>query len=198
VAWAPNYASEAELAAYLRIGDSDDDVELALANTSASRAIDRATNRQFGVVAAVEERLYTARYDSRRRRWVIEVDDFMTTTGLVVETADGTVDLVDAKPANAAALGRPWTLLVVDPEAAVLPTCAEDAVTATALWGWTAVPDTIKNAQLLQASRFFTRRNAPFGVAGSPESGSEMRLLAKVDPDVAVMIGTYRRWWAAK
>jgi hypothetical protein len=70
-------------------------------------------------------------------------------------------------------------------------------VQVTATWGWTAVPATIKKATLLQASRFYKRRDAPFGVAGSPDMGSEMRLLAKVDPDVEVMLGDYRRKWGA-
>ena len=39
-----------------------------------------------------------------------------------------------------------------------------------------------------EASRWFARRNSPYGIAGSPEMGSELRLLAKLDPDVAVML----------
>ena len=68
----------------------------------------------------------------------------------------------------------------------------------TARWGWAAVPSTIKQATLLQASRLLARRDAPFGIAGSPDVGSEIRLLARVDPDVAVAVAPYRRWWGAK
>jgi hypothetical protein len=60
-----------------------------------------------------------------------------------------------------------------------------------------AIPDAVKAACLIQASRFFTRRYAPFGVAGSPDSGSEIRLLAKVDADVAVILGPFITWWGA-
>lgn len=59
------------------------------------------------------------------------------------------------------------------------------------------IPSAVKQACLIQASRFFTRRYAPFGVAGSPDSGSEIRLLAKVDVDVAVILGPYITWWGA-
>jgi len=45
-----------------------------------------------------------------------------------------------------------------------------------------------KVATVLQANRLLKRRHAPFGVAGSPELGSELRLLARVDPDVAVSL----------
>lgn len=59
------------------------------------------------------------------------------------------------------------------------------------------IPSAVKQACLIQASRFVTRRYAPFGVAGSPDSGSEIRLLAKVDVDVAVILGPYISWWGA-
>lgn len=196
--WAPDYATAAELRDYLHIGDLDDDTQLALAIDAASRAVDRACNRQFGSVTPVQARKYTAEWDRRRCRWVISVDDLMDATGLTVTVEAGAVTPTVLQPVNAPQTGRPWTRLVVDPDSAVKPTGREeDEVTVTALWGWTVVPDTIKQATLLQASRIFTRRNAPFGVAGSPEMGSELRLLAKVDPDVEVAVRPYVRWWAA-
>lgn len=195
--WAPDYVTTQDLADYARIGDAVDNAQLALAITAASRAIDRHTNRQFGLVSAPEQRFYTGTYDRRRGRWVIDIDDLMTVTGLVVTAKAGTVDVFAKQPVNAAAEARPWIRLVVAPESAAAPNGDEDEVSVTARWGWTVVPDTIEQATLLQASRLFTRRDAPFGVAGSPDVGSEMRLLAKVDPDVAVVLGPYIRWWAA-
>lgn len=192
MAWAPPYATEDELASYLRIDDTVDSVELGLANEGASRAIDQATNRQFGKVDAPEERTYTVRYDYERGAWVADVDDFQSTTGLVVEVDGTAVATFGKEPRNAAQKGRPWTRLVFTSDSEVAPTC-DSEVAATAPWGWTSVPTTIHNAQLLQASRFFTRRVAPFGVAGSPDVGSELRLLAKVDPDVEVQLRAYRR-----
>lgn len=196
MAWRPDYATAAELASYLRIGDDVDDVELALAVTDASRAIDRATNRQFGLVDAPEARKYTAHWDRILGAYVLEIDDLMTQAGLTIVTQAG-LELTEytLEPVNAAADGEPWTSLVFD--AAPYPACVRNGNTVTASWGWTEVPDPIKQACLLQGARFFTRRNAPFGVAGSPELGSEVRLQAKVDPDVAVSIGPYTRWWAA-
>ena len=77
------------------------------------------------------------------------------------------------------------------------PSCARDAVQVTASFGWAAVPETIKAATIRQTARFFYRREAPFGVAGSPSMGSEIRLLAQADPDVVVMVRPYRRMWGA-
>jgi hypothetical protein len=198
MAWAPDYASTAELREYAtRSTETVDDVQIALAVTAASRAVDRATNRQFGLVAA-EERLYTPWYDRRRRRWVVTIDDLMSVVGLVVEVGGVATTDFTLEPRNAAALGRPWTRLVFDLGGAVTPTGAEYEAAITAPWGWTTVPDPVKLGTLLQGSRFFSRKDSPYGVAGSPELGSELRLLAKVDPDVAVILAPYRRgWWAA-
>lgn len=195
--WAPDYVTSTELKAYLRIGDAVDDAEVALVVTAASRAVDRTTNRQFGLVAAPEARKYTAYWDKALCRYIVDVDDLMTVVGLTITTEAGTVDAYDLTPANAAVESLPWTRLVVKPEASVKPPLTEDAVTVTAKYGWTTVPTAVKQATLMQAARFFKRRDAPFGVAGSPEAGSELRLLAKVDPDVAVVLGPYQRWWAA-
>jgi hypothetical protein len=125
----------------------------------------------------------------------------MTTTGLAIAAdlddddehehtvADGYV----LRPRNAGATARPWTELLIRPSAAAGLSSADGAVEVTAAWGWSAVPAAVAEACLLQASRLVQRRDAPFGVAGSPETGSEVRLLARVDPDVAVTLGPYRR-----
>lgn len=206
MAWAPDYASTGELAALVRIGDTLDDAHLALAIAAASRAIDHTTNRQFGQLAAVEDRYYTARWDRQACRWVVSIDDLMVSAGLVVKVDgldDGTYpDVIAAGsvrlgPVNAAAKGRPWTELVIWSDASVQPTGLEAGVQVTARWGWSSVPTAIKQACLMQASRLLARRDAPFGIAGSPEVGSEMRLLARLDPDVSVAVAPYRRWWGA-
>lgn len=195
MAWAPDYITTAELAAYARIGDSDDDVFLADAIAAASRAIDRHCGRQFGQVAAVEERWYTAQWDRRLSRWVIPVDDLMTSVGLVVAVDGGDV-MAECRlePRNAAAKGRPWEWISV----AAGPVADVDGMSVTALWGWSAVPGTVKTAAKLQANRFLARRDSPFGVAGSPDTGSELRLLAKVDADLKPMLAGYVRQWTAR
>lgn len=203
MAWAPDYVTSAELKTFLRISDADDDAWVASVVTAASRAVDRSMNRQFGVVASAEARRYTAGWDRRRRRWLVPVDDLMSTTGLAVTTVDedgtlvATITAYDLEPRNAAAKGRPWETLVVRSTSASVPTGAVHEMAITGLWGWSAVPEPVKTATRLQASRFFARRDSPYGVAGSPEQGSELRLLARLDPDVAVSLSDYRRWWAA-
>lgn len=193
MAWAPDYVETADLAAYLRIDDSVDDAQLALAISAASRAVDQDTNRQFGQTASVEERTYVARYDYERCYWVADVDDYMVTGAPEVEVDGTVVTTFVREPVNADKKGRPWTRVTFTSDSEARPSSAPHEVLVSTRWGWSAVPTTVKQASLLQASRFFTRRNAPFGVAGSPDQGSEVRLLARVDPDVAVSLRAYRR-----
>ncbi|WP_410669136.1 head-tail connector protein [Amycolatopsis sp. cmx-4-68] len=202
--WAPDYATLAELKHFVRVSDTDDDAEIQLALTAASRAVDRATNRQFGKSAAPEDRFYTAVWDRKLGRWVIRIDDLMDVAGLTVhyDTDDSGdyADMIDEyqlRPVNAAADGKPWTEIVVRPSSTVTPGGTENGVEVHGTFGWSAVPVTIKQATLLQASRLLSRRDSPFGVAGSPEAGNEIRLLPKLDPDVALTVRPYYRWWGA-
>jgi hypothetical protein len=204
MAWAPDYVTLPEAREYVtRHSSTVDDTFLALDVTAASRAVDRTTNRQFGVVDEVEERFYTPYWDRRRSRWVVDFDDLQTTTGFDPQLQDvdgvdiGAIDDYVLEPRNAAAKGRPWERMVIRPSSTYVPTGLVDQAAFTASWGWTEVPDPVKEATLMQASRFTARRNSPYGIAGSPDEGSEMRLLARLDPDVAVVVGPYRRWWAA-
>jgi uncharacterized phiE125 gp8 family phage protein len=203
MAWAPDYVTAEEMRNFLRISDSDDDVEIAFAITAASRAVDQDTGRQFGVVGSAEERFYTARWDRDRCRWVVDIDDLMSTSSFDAQVQDtdgvdvGQINDYFLEPRNAAQQSRPWTTLVVKPDSAYKPTGLANEVAITALWGWSAVPAAVKQATLLQASRLFSRRTSPYGIAGSPDLGSELRLLARVDPDVSVALRPYRRWWSA-
>lgn len=196
MSWAPDYITVQEFKDFLDItgGDIVDDIELAVAITAASRTIDDYCNRQFGSVAVAEERLYTAWPDFQRGVWCVDVDDFMSTTNLVVEV-DGTATADFTKePVNAASKSMPWTRLTVNPTtASVSPTGADFEVSVTAIWGWSAVPTAVKQATMFQTNRFQKRRVSPFGVTGSPEQAGELRLLSRVDPDVAVSLRGYVR-----
>lgn len=207
--WAPDYATTAELKAYVRVSDAVDDSEIGFALAAASRSIDQFTNRQFGVVAAAEARVYTACWDRHRSRYIVDIDDVMSTTGMAVAADDDDNGVFDDVtwtlnaedgfylfPPNAPDVARPWTRIIFRLDADAPPT-DENAVQVTALFGWTSVPTAIKQATLLQANRILKRRDAAFGVAGSPEIGSELRLLDRLDPDVAVSIRPYQRWWGS-
>jgi hypothetical protein len=196
--WRPDYLTVAEAAAYLRIpvGDTLDNAELQVWVTTASRAIDQFCNRQFGQLAAPAARTYrrTPVLDPTLGLWCFDIDDVQDATGALVNgvayAASGAVLLPDNAPAE----NRPWTRLGVT----AMPTPASPGVPAanvlTMRWGWSAQPAQVGAAGRLQVARWNFRRDAPSGIGGSPDSGSEMRLLSRLDPDVATsLVGLRRR-----
>jgi len=188
------YASLATFKNYVRTESDDEDELLGLALAAASRAIDRHTNRTFATtLGAVEDRYYSS------LNGVIKIDDLMTASGLAIAwdsagdyTYATSVDAADyfLAPIGALVVGKPYTAIHV-------PGLPNGTVKVTGLWGWQQVPLTIQEACLIQASRYWARRNSPYGIAGSPDMGSEMRLLNKLDPDVQHMLASYINWWAA-
>jgi hypothetical protein len=206
VPWAPDYVDLAEFREYVRIhvdADDTDDSELEDAMEGAFRAVDGECQRQFGKTDNAEARYYVPRWSKTRRLWLVATDDIPTSVGLTVhlDTAqDGTfVTAVTSyllRPSNSDKRGKPWEGLAFAAPAGAIVRGSTDEVRLSAAaggFGWTAVPRTVTLASKMQGSRFLSRRDAPFGVAGNLEQGSELRLLAKVDPDVAVMLKDYRR-----
>ncbi|MGA7271619.1 MAG: hypothetical protein WB239_11150 [Acidimicrobiia bacterium] len=198
--------TRAQLQDFLGIDvDATDTVEgrnLDFAIAAASLAIQRACNRSFEVATGTPTaRIFTAEREGSGVE--VEVDDFMTVTGLVVKyrtyledpnTFSYTQsDAYWTKPYNAASRSMPWTEIRFEPKT-YLP-LAEAQVQITADWGWTAVPDTIKFACMLQAARFFKRKDAPFGILGAYDVGGGTRLFDRLDPDVMILCGNFKRRW---
>ena len=195
------YCTLAEIKAEVGIptGDTQDDALLEIAVESASRLVDAYCNRRFWQDGSAVARYYTT------TDWqTIDIDGLATTTGLVVKTDDDDDGVYETtwtlntdyslEPANAAADGLPYTRIVVsDTGSKAFPT-SNRGVEVTAQYGWAAVPLTVKQATLIQAARLFKRKDSPYGVAGSPDMGNEMRLLAKLDPDVQVLLTPFKRY----
>lgn len=193
--WAPDYLTLPNAKVYLRITDATDDAELSGAISATSRLIDRAANRQFGVLAAPAARIYRRLplYNPGTGLWELEIDDVQSTAGLLVNgvayASSGAVLLPDEAPL----FSQPWTRIGFTTWP--IPSYPGAPVTniITGPFGWTAVPDVVPAAAKLQLNRLGFRRDAPQGVAGSPDQGSELRMLAKLDPDAVRLIAAVRR-----
>lgn len=192
--WKPDYVTLADAKGYLRIADTVDDTQLALWITAASRAVEKRCNRQFGAAAAPVARVYrrTPNYNPVSGLWELEVDDLMTTPTLVGTTAWAAAGYT-LLPDNAALEGVPWQRLGTANQPIMVSPGAPYPVQVTALWGWTTVPPQVQAAVLLQVARWYARRDSPLGVAGSPDLGSEIRLLARLDPDVSTTLAGLSR-----
>lgn len=179
--WAPIYVDEEELADFVRAGA--DNPYIATYGEAACRSVDGFCHRQFGQLPTAE----TWTYESHRAaqlpsgRWLLDIDDVADTSGFAV-TVDGVaVDDVEMWPDRAAAYRVPYTGIT-------LPTRPRGKVGTTARFGWNAIPAAVTGAVWLQCNRWHTRRESPYGVAGSPSEGSEMRLTAVLDPDVRAIL----------
>jgi hypothetical protein len=193
--WAPDYVTAGNLDSYLEIGDTVDDVLLAGWATASSRAVDNWANRQFGQTATAVSRTYrrVPFYNPTSGLWELQIDDLQDLTGFTVNgvafASSGAVLLPDNAPSD----GVPYTRIGFAIQPAPISPGVTVVNTLVGKWGWSAVPAAVPAACKLQAARWNFRRNAPAGVAGSPDQGSEVRLLARLDPDVAtVMAGLGR------
>lgn len=218
-----SYADLAAFKRYVRIDDTADDVELQAALDTATSAISHLCSRTFEPkLVAAETRYFQPWWDSRMGRWVLPTDDLVDTTGFTAKTWDATAsDWIDPIAFD----GSPWRpFLNGNPDRCytelILPNGTRigqislgeqmsmyggwqsdqngDYVAVSALWGWPAVPEPIVAATLLQASRWFKRRDAVFGLTSSPDGSENTRLLATVDVDVQVAVRPFVKYWGAR
>lgn len=191
------YATLAELKAYVGITDTADDDLLTDALTSASRGIDHFCGRRFVKSSAASARVY---YPDTRLR--VDVDDFHTTTDLVVKTDDGDDGTYETtwssteyqlEPLNGirdGETGWPYNR-IVSVEGRWFPHCSYRApIQITAQWGWATVPAAVKQACLIVAAETHKLKDAPFGVASYGDFGV---VRVRNNPMAAGMLAPYRR-----
>ncbi len=188
--WAPDYITSDQLNNYLPVTHDGFDSFFVIWCTAVSRNVDDFCGRQFGKVTVAEKRTYTPTWDRNECKTYVEIDDIQDLTNFALEDNDGTaITDYDFGPENAVQKGKVYTRLVLD-------TRYTSKIRATGLWGWNTVPSSIPTAAYIQASRLSARQDSPFGIAGSPSEGSEIRLLAQLDPDFKTALKPYvRKWW---
>lgn len=201
MAWKPLYANITEFHDWLRTRDAsdvDDDVTLRRHLSAASRAVDASCKRQFGKNDTAVTRYSEVWWSRTKQAYVATITDIMDTTGLTF-TLDGTeltADQYSLRNRNALADGKPYTWIVLSD----VTVTGDGVLAGTGLWGWNApFPEVVVEATLLQASRLSVRPGSPYGIAGGGDSGSELRLLSRLDPDIAPLVTDYvHTGWVAK
>lgn len=187
------YVTLSELKAVLRITDTVDDVLLEGAIEGASRMIDGFTNRYFynGGTATRD----FAPLDS----YNVFIDDLQTLTSISSTNQVGgdyttwTANDYQLEPVNglASGIGQPYTSIRAVGKYTFPNFNGQALVRVTGVWGWSAVPQPIKQACLIQASRIFKRYDSPLGVAGFGDMGV-VRVGARLDPDVEHLTMPYK------
>lgn len=192
-----NYATLTEVKAALRITDSMDNALLEAAIDAASRWVDGWCGREFEQASGTSTRDYIP---SGRMEPLI-VDDLTSVVSIKIdEDLDRsfvtTLNEIDyqLEPVNAISFGNAYPYTRIRPqEDGYWPTSFSRAtVRVEATYGWPAVPDAVREATILQASRLFTRLDSPLGIAGFGDMGA-MRVSFRGDPDVAMLLSPYRR-----
>lgn len=199
------YCSLADLKNAIGISDTTDDDDLEDAVEAASRDIDDycGKGRKFWQDASVVERSY---YPSQASRLV--VDDISTATGLLVDVDtddDGSfstsltinTDFV-LEPVNAAAEFpvRPWTsirLLGGTLSSWSRLSSGRPYVRVTAKFGWSAVPEQVRRACILQAKTLFKAPDTTFGTFTAGIDGQPQRV-PRMDPIAAGRLERYVRF----
>lgn len=188
------YVTLDELKDALGVEHANEDSRFAAALNAASRAVDDFCGRVFTTDTAATARQFQPHSGS-----LCLVDDFYTTSGLVVKTDDdddGTFETTWAaadyllQPLNGRRGAQTWPYTEIHtliPRS--FPRTAHPAVEVTAKWGWTTPPEPVKYATRLLAMAAWKRKDAPFGVAGFDTFGV---VRVRDDPDVARALGPYR------
>lgn len=190
------YANLSELKDRLDLSGDEDNDTLQGALKAASRGIEKLTGRQFNDSGTATARVY--RPDSHCR---VDVDDFHTTAGLVVETDEGdsgvfgsiwTSGQYELYPLNGIVDGETgWPYSKIRAVSNRWFPCGRRAtVRVTARWGWAEVPPAVKESCLVAAVEIFKLKDAPFGVGGYTDFGI-MRV--RDNPFVARMLQPYTR-----
>lgn len=190
------YATVAEVQARFGISGSTDVELIEKSIRAASRSIDKACGRRF-----YRDTAATARVFYPDTACAVNVDDFHTTTGLVVKTDDGgdgtfgttwAIGEYELHPLNGVVDGEAgWPYnRIRSVQTRLFPSIGYRAsIQVTAQWGWAAVPTDIREACLVAAAELNRLKDAPFGVLGFGDFGARIR----DNPVVMRLIAPYRR-----
>lgn len=162
------------------IGDSEtiDDATWTFAISAASRGIEKVTGRQFNQATVATARVYRPELTCS-----VAIDDFHTTTDLLIETdegGDGAFDTTwtsvdfELEPLNGVVDGEQgWPFNEIRAVGSRLFRPHRRAsVRVTAQWGWPAPPAAVKTSCLIAAAEIGKMKDAPFGVAGFDNWGA--------------------------
>lgn len=194
------YATLPELRSRVGISsnsDATEDAKLQDALLAASRGIEKICHRQFGLATTATARVFYPDGYCKTK-----IDDFWTTTGLVIATdtaGDGTYATTWAstdyqvEPLNGIVDGEQgWPYWVIRAVGSYRFPCVDSASLAplrvTAKWGWSSVPAPVKEGCLILAEEIYSLKNTPFGVGGYGQFGI---IRARENPMVYTRIAPY-------
>ena len=188
------YCTLAEVKAALRLNDAIDDTLIENSVEGASRRIDGYCGRFFYNTTNAVKFFASDAYR-------LAVPDISSTSGLIVQTddnGDGSFETTWTlntdyilEPTDAALQSRPYRrITATGGKTFPMFYIPQDAgVQVTATWGFSSIPDDVREACVLLSMRQFARYNAALGVMAFGDMAVSVR---SVDPDVRDLLSPYR------
>lgn len=195
------YCDLDDLKDWLRISDNNDDAILQYCISAASRSVDSYCGRRFYRDTTATSKDFYATFCGDA-----DINDYVVASGETVTvdlTGSGTFGTAWTSgtqymvaPLNREQHGiSPWpgeTLISL--QGYYFPTSytGRPTVRVSATWGWAAIPDAVRQATLIKATRIFRRQQSPEGVAGGGDFGG-IRISQYEDPTVVELLAPFRR-----
>ena len=179
------------------IPDTVDDTRIDLACLASTQMIQRYCQRQFTKDDEASARVFVPEHAT-----LCFVEDFYTTSGLIVQTDPGldssfsqTWQSTDfqLEPLNQEEYGEFWPYHTIRAIEGLYFNryYGRATVKVTAKWGWSDIPSSVKQAAILQAITIFKSSDAPFGATPFAETGI-LRLRSALHPTAAALVQNYR------
>lgn len=201
------YVDKDDFKTYIGLSGSAQDTNIDNAIDSACRLIDAITGRRFNQDSSANAKVFTPKSSV-----YLDVPDISTTTGLIVkldDNDDGTYETTltintdfIVEPSNPRIIKITGGTTYYEPynKITILDTRSSERfdptiknnVQVTAKWGYSIVPEDIKTATLIQALRYFKRKDTPFNTYGDVNTGVS-ELFSKIDPDVQTLLKAHKK-----
>lgn len=178
------YITEAEFLAHIKSNAEPGDPNVVAAIEAATISVDQHCGRTFALDDETSARFFTP--VSQDEWWVLPIDDLGSLEDLILSTSSGgsasysilSADDYQAEPVNGRRNGvTGWPFDAVRAVGGThwptrLQPWYRDTVKVEGLWGWAAVPTTVKQATKLLAALHYKLGEAALGVAGVNEFGT--------------------------
>jgi hypothetical protein len=192
------YCTLNEVKSALRITDNTDDELLENAIEGASRRIDGYCGRRF-----YQQNATLSLYAIDSYTLPTQDDLYSVTTLKTDDDGDGTYETTwttgvdyQLEPLDAVITGQPIrTITAIGGKTFPLFSLpALPSAQIVGVWGWSAIPDDVREACVLLTMRGFARYNAALGVVGFADMAIQVRA---IDPDVRDFLNPYRKFGIA-
>jgi hypothetical protein len=181
----------------LGISDNIDDSRIDISLEAATEMIQDYCGRQFLLDSTTSARIYNP-----DTTYLIYVDDISTTMGFAIATDDGgdgtfsnvwqTTDY-QLEPLNQKVNGstRPYNSIRAVATRYFPQDYGRATVKVTAKWGWSPIPNSVRQAAIIQTISIFKAPDAPFGATPFADTGI-LRLRSALHPTAAALLSDFR------